>query len=94
MRNNFEALSSQRVHSVLNAQVVQATRKHHHQVGEILFGAAEHILDNPGAFHSRQGMFHANAHLRDALIGSFLCGTQHPLARLFLGWRVRQPRGS
>jgi hypothetical protein len=73
---------------------MQATREHHHQVREILFGIAEHIFDNARALDPRQGMFNSDADLRDAPIVAFLGGAQLAFARLFFGWCVRQPRGS
>jgi hypothetical protein len=73
---------------VLNSQVVQTTRDHDHQVREIIFNVAEHILDNTRTLDTRYRMFNPHAHSRHAAIVSFLRSGQFAPARLFFGWYV------
>jgi hypothetical protein len=72
IRNKVLELPAQRSATFSHAPVVQSAGDYHRQIGETIFGIPQHILDDARAFSSGDGMFHAHANVRDALIDLFL----------------------
>jgi len=70
---------------MLDSEVMQPASQNHHQIGKVVFGISQNILDNPRALDARNGMFHSHTHACDLAIALLLFGGQLLLARLFLG---------
>src|SRR3989304_8790252 len=79
--------------AVHTAEVMQATRDHHHDVREAVLEIAQHILHDPTDFHPRQSVLDAHARPRQGTIMPLLAGRQVTLTRLFFGSRSSPPAG-
>ena len=64
---------------------MQAGGHHHCKIGETIFGIAQHIFNDAGAFNPSNGVFNPDPDAGDALILLFLGVSQLSLARFFFG---------
>jgi hypothetical protein len=59
---------------MIDSEIVQATGNFHSHIGQVVFGVAANVLDNPAAFHACDGMFNPDTNSRQLTVGAFLPG--------------------
>jgi len=79
---------------MVDADIMQPTSNHHHQIRKTIFRIPKYILYSSRPFDTRNSMFNFNANFGQLAIIFFLLLGQFLLARLFFGWYVFRTFGS
>lgn len=76
------------------AEIVQAARNLHDQIGEAVFGQAQDIFDNPTPFAPGQHVFHHHARTGEEVMQEGMAHAQGLAFGVFWGCCLRTPAGS
>ncbi len=79
---------------LLGPEIVQAAGDFHDLIREAVLGIAQHVLNNPAPFHTRQGMLDPDADPGQLAIGLLFGFRQVALRGLFFGMYVRSTCGA